>query len=799
MILNSNQPEDTKSTELQTVSAKGSPAPRRLATPAAAAAIFSALKTEDYHGEAKRRAIIQGMVDGNPPYRQAELDEMGLGNIINVNFMTMRANLDARASAGHELFVEVPNLIECKALAVTQNNPEVHHFCSILAEEFTDLLHNWDGFLPAMDLVWRDSDAYGVGFGVFENEWDWRIKAFRRGNLLIDAKASVEVDKNDFVMVRDEMSASEMFQLLQDEELARERGWNPKYMKELLVSVFIGGEKDNAEHGYQVSAWEAIQQMARNNDSDFQQKQFEHVRIVHIYVKEVAGDQKISHYIIPEMANHDFFIYEGLDQYDKMSNVVWWLPYNYGDGYLRSIRGVASYMVQHDDLSNRFLCRVFDAGFMSSSLLLQPRTQMDLSKMQLMQYGVTTLVPPEASVVQSSFQPQIGQALQLRSVSEQVMKNNTGTYRQHNEAVGDNEVMKTARQVMEESSKEARFEKAAIASRYTHLDKLYREIFRRVCSEEVLTSTDIVYPGGEEAQAFFKRCVDRGVPKEFIFDWKNKFRVSAYRSIGLGSLGAKYDITNQMLNVSGSLDEVGKRNVLRDWVAVRVGYGNSDKYVTTIDRDQITSNETSIAMLEFNDVEEGSQVVVGHDQLHKIHIMVFAERLAPIMQAAEQGQTQDPISAFQTMQLATQHIQQHLQILAQDPRHKDFVAEVVQFLQAAARVTQLLEQEAKRLIKAQQQQQAEQQEMVNNAQQIQQDRALEAKIYEINQKTKVDMIAQESLNNMRLAKTETQNAIADKRASADIKRRAEKQAVDLQLEVNKANAEIELKRARQQG
>ena len=89
--------------------------------------------------------------------------------------------------------------------------------------------------------------------------------------------------------------------------------------------------------------------------------------------------------------------------------------------------------------------------------------------------------------------------------------------------------------------------------------------------------------------------------------------------------------------------------------------------------------------------------------------------------------------------------------------------------------------------------------MVNNAQRIQQDRALEAKIYEINQKTKVDMMAQESLNNMRLAKTETQNAIADKRASADIKRRAEKQAVDLQLEVNKANAEIELKRARQQG
>ena len=86
----------------------------------------------------------------------------------------------------------------------------------------------------------------------------------------------------------------------------------------------------------------------------------------------------MSHLIIAESGLAEpAFLFEGYSRYDKMSNVVWWLPYNYGDGYARSVRGVASFMAQHDDLSNRFLCRVFDAGFMSSSLLLRPDSQLD--------------------------------------------------------------------------------------------------------------------------------------------------------------------------------------------------------------------------------------------------------------------------------------------------------------------------------------------------------------------------------------------------------------------------------------
>lgn len=786
--------KNTEELELQTVTATGGAVSRRLATPAAARSIYQNLLDEDMRGGARHRAIIQGMIDGNPPYNDAELKELGLGHVNNVNFLTMRANLDLRAASGHELFAEVPTLIECKPLHVVEQNPDIHHYCAIIAEEFTDMVMNWDGFLPAMDMVWRDSDAYGLGVGVFTNEWDWRIKSFRRGNLLVDPKASVEIDRNEVILVRDELTVSDVFAKLEKEEASRSRGWKVGPLKDLMVQTFREGAGTSDTDKYQRSTWESIQQMARNNDPDYQQRQFDRIRVIHFFVREVSGERKISHLILPELASFNQFLYEGHDKFDAMSEVIWWMPYNYGDGYIRSVRGVASYMMQHEDLSNRFLCRVFDAGFLGSSLLVQPRTQMDLSRLQMMQVGPLTIVPPELNIQQSSFQPQLAPLLQLRKVSEEVMKNNTGTYRQHNEAV-DRDVQKTARQVIEESSKEARYEKAAIAARYTHLDKLYREMFRRVCRKDVQSDTDCLFEGSAEAREFMRRCQERNVPRDFIMNWKENFRVVAYRAIGLGSLGVKYDITAQLFLMSGAFDEHGKREALREVVAARVGYRHVDRFVARLDRDQVSSNESSIAMLEFNDIEEGSPVQVGSDQLHKVHILVFAQRLLPILQNTQQGQTPDPVKDLRTVQLALQHIGEHVQHIAQDPRYKAFLEQLKPFFQQVQEALQILQQAAKRLLQAQQQQQQQQEEIIANAQKIQQDRELEAKVFEIQRKFELEAMKQQSLNAMRAQKTQEQMEIAQARAQAEIARKAERQAAEIEIAARRADADIAIKQA----
>jgi hypothetical protein len=56
--------------------------------------------------------------------------------------------------------------------------------------------------------------------------------------------------------------------------------------------------------------------------------------------REVSGARKISHSIIPDNSSLKVFLYDMPEEYDSMSRVLWWLPYNYGDGSLRSPRGL---------------------------------------------------------------------------------------------------------------------------------------------------------------------------------------------------------------------------------------------------------------------------------------------------------------------------------------------------------------------------------------------------------------------------------------------------------------------------
>ncbi len=782
MLDNTVQTDKADEVGLQTVTDSGSPVPRRVTSPAAARAIYKDFKNQD-DTDARRRATIQGMIDGNSPYDNKELEEAGLAGMTNVNFMSMRANLDTRAAAAHEIFAEVPTLIELKPRAIDPNDQLAYEHAAVIADEFTVTVRSWKKFLPYMDQVFRESDAYGIGFVLFPDEFDWRFKSFRRGSLMFSPTASVEVAENDIYMIRDTMRAGELFDRIESEGAAK-LGWKVEDCRKLLVHVFKQGDNGARDEKYPTSYWESLQQMRRNSDPDYESKQFELVRIVHLLVREVASG-KVTHQIMPEAAGAgDIFLFEKQDRYDDMGDAIWWVPFNYADGYARSVRGVASYMAPHDDLGNRFLCRVFDAGFMTSSLLLHPRTQTDLSRLELVRHGMFTIIPPDLEAVQSTFQPQIAPLVQLRQVSENVQRNNTGTNRIHPEAPSDSNSPKTARQIVEEASKEARYEKATVAHRYDQLDILYKTVFRKMVAS---AQAEGDLPGSAEAKEFVKRCVDRGVPKASVLGWEKKYHVSATRAIGMGSLSMKYDITNQVLQARAMMDEKGQVNAFRDWLAVRVGQTNVDRYRPMVNRDQIPSNEHSIATLENNDMLEGSDVVVGTDQMHVIHVTAhMSGALAPLFQQVQTRQYQDPMQVARRLSVTINHIAKHLAILSQDQQRKPFVDQVTDALKKASALIPKLQREAQKLQQQAQQQQQQQAEMLQQAEATVRDRELEAKILEINRKYQVEMMKQESLNAARQQKTEEQMAIRRQQAAADVQLKRERQEAEIALEAQRA-------------
>lgn len=781
--------------EVQTVTASGAPAKRRITSILTARDLFekSLLLFEP---DATRRARLRGQIDGAPPYSQSDLDERCMGNMVNENFLEMSSILDQKASQWHEVFHEVPTLVEFfKAPGLAEIFDD---YARILAEEFHALLMSWSGFLTFMDKVRREADAYGIGPAVFSDAWDWRPKAFSAGSFYYDPSAKLDPETIEYFFLEDyDNTAGDLYRwAFANEKQAKNEGWHHEAVKKLLVSVFFDKQAQN-EKTFPVSIWEECQQKIRNGHYSVEIKEFERVKLIHLFVKEVASG-KLSHYIfsdkqLGENAEEDDFLFVEEEAYDKVANVLWYLPFNGGDGYLKSVRGLASKIEGHCDLSNRYLGQIYTAGFMSASVMLQPKTGGDFINAPMIRAGAMTILPPDMNVIQrSTMVPEVGSLIPLRNLSLSIMRNNTGVWREHSEVTIEQQADKTARQVAEESAKEARFEKAAVQFDYGYLERLYKEMWRRVTNTKYLKSV-IERPGVAEARGFIDRCKLRGVPPEVLMDLGKLFDLHASRAIGMGSWGLKLDITNQLMGLSNSLDERGRRNVLRDYVQVRVGAHNVDRYVESFNRDTVPTDESSHATLENNDLGEGSKVLASSDQWHVTHLQVHSPILVEIIKGVEANQISDPRKALQILQVTLEHVEAHWQFVANDPTRRDIAKQTAELLKQGSAAAKPLMQAVQAIAAAEAKLQEEQQQVVQGAKDIIKSREQELEAIKIRGQLENESTKQQSLNQMRRDKTIEQNGINRERMQREMQLKAERQAVELELERQKTAAKTEKK------
>ncbi len=70
-------------------------------------------------------------------------------------------------------------------------------------------------------------------------------------------------------------------------------------------------------------------------------------------------------------------------------------------------------------------------------------------------------------------------------------------------------------------------------------------------------------------------------------------------------------ISADILSISPFMDEKGKDNAVRDYIAARAGQRAVKRYKPATDRNQIPTNASSFASLENNDLREGQPCVVG--------------------------------------------------------------------------------------------------------------------------------------------------------------------------------------------
>ena len=226
-------------------------------------------------------------------------------------------------------------------------------------------------------------------------------------------------------------------------------------------------------------------------------------------------------------------------------------------------------------------------------------------------------------------------------------------------------------QVVADMDVSTRLSGASLNLFYASWNRLLREIVRRIVKGK---------KGDASLREFYTRCADRGVQESFI-KTLDVARTKAVRSIGNGSYANRLVALRELQSISGSFDDVGRKNLTRDIVSTRVGHDLADRYAPVAEAGRPTI-DSKIAFLENQQLTSGNPVPVVSTELHAAHLAEHIPALTGLIEQLDVGQA-DPVSVLPALQAFYEHIALTTEQLAGDPLQEGLVGQAKQALQYA--------------------------------------------------------------------------------------------------------------------
>lgn len=687
--------------ELKGVDPTSGKAPsERIGSVDAARSIYISLKKAD-EGSSRNRALIDGMFNGAPPFNANDLKEVNQGDRTNLDFGEAAAIKD-QALAG---YYDLTNSVDMVARVKTNyGSPEqTAEWNDILSEEYHRVLREWKEFEFNHQRLSDVFISHGVGVCYFEDEVDWRYRVTGFNEFRIPRGTKANESEIEVATLERDFRADELYNYVRDPEVAAELGWDVKIVREALKRACA------QETTRSIGDWEKLEVELKNNDLLYGTAKSKVIKVVHMWVREFSG--KVSHLIfLQEPLPNDVskmrenFLFKKLDRFESPTNCFVTFTYGVGNGTYHGIRGLGFKIYPHIQVINRLRCGLVDGALLSSSLIVQPSDSGSraLDDLTLTYYGPYALFPPGLKIVDKAVPNMQQNIIPVINDMAMQMQNNAGSYQTR--AVTPDGQPRTAYEVRAQLQKETVLTSSAINLFYHPWKRLLREIYRRL-SRRCYTAKE---PGGKEAVEFRKRCIKRGVPEEAIY---RVFQVDPVRAIGFGSPQARTAAVDETMQIFGSLDEMGRINLLRDRIAARLGQESVDRYLPSPTSALRPPIDAKIAVLENSTMVEGNVIPVSPGENHFIHAQVHLQAADGLEQATLEGRN-NPQEAFVALQLIVAHLNDHVMRIKGDLVRKDEVQLMVQRVQQLGAMTDRLRDElqaqAENAAKAQQAEQQRQ-------------------------------------------------------------------------------------------
>jgi hypothetical protein len=638
--------------------------------------LWACLNEDTMGGRSLERAIVKGLVDGNPPYNDAKKNSEGRGWECNLNFMEGQAIMDSSAVPYFALFANVPYFADCCPRYV--DNPDFTTWKAKITSGFTNLLKRWPQFNWNIQQVSYWMRLHGIGPAFFDREGDWRFRGLETGNVLVPkGSPSCIDDRLPFIIIRMPYRIVELYDWIKDPDAAEKAGCNV----EAIRNAIMYGMKGLAPSGalWWAQGWEYYERILANNDLTVSYTDADLVFCSHILVQEFAktGPKKISRFIFTENEvvsrgsqldvnkneKDKSFLFADPNSYDSFTQCLVAFFQNTGDGTWHSVRGLAMKAFKHLEVSNRLKCQTVNRAFLDSSLIIQSGSARNQERISLTVWGSVVRVPANGEIKPITVQGGTQGVMEVDRMLTNHLANNIGMFNQRTLSREDGKgEQPTATQINQQVAKESTLSEGQITLFYQYLDTLYTEMFRRAADPSTSDS---------EAKRFQKELFEQGVPKEAL---KNMEYVRANRQSGYGSPQMALLKMQQGLPIVPMLPEQGKLNWLEDNITTIYGPEKTERYVP---EEYVPNQDASIAALENGLITQGIPPLISSGQDDVVHLHTHFEflqqLLGPVSQAIEEEQQLPPEQlqdAYKTSQTAIPHMEAHIGRIQNDPMRK---------------------------------------------------------------------------------------------------------------------------------
>lgn len=650
---------------------------------------------DDDEKRSRKRALVNGLVDGNPPYRRGDLLKANRADACNVNWNIARSYLEAATGAFYDLYTEAPGFLSISTM-FGKTDEEREQSSRVMSEE-ADRIISLD---PVWDYQMQQSIwsmvLHGCGPLLFEDAYKILPRAFACGDLKVPEFTYSDTYYWEVGGVQSVYYPPELYAFIEDEDAAKAMGWDVEYTKTVIKNAMDIRQTAGIQY-----EWETYQTELKNNTLAYYDNS-KICRLVHVLWKEFDG--RITHAIVERDSVSGTavgFLFRSIGRYVDFRQVIHPMYFDRGNGgYHHSVTGLGVKMYGAMEYQNRLLCNLVDKSF-APKTLFKPTTAEASTRFQLAHHGDYALLPPGYESVQNPLSGLLTESLTMNQEISQILQSNLSSYRQQLPMQeSGNPPTKFQKQL--EASQQSSLSKTTYNRYYKQLDLLYAEIARRLCN---LNSCD------ERAKEYQERCVKRGVLRECFGRIE---KVEAVRVVGQGSTFMRKMAVDGMTPIVGSLPEEGRQNWLNDKIAAEAGQHAVSRYNPPANRKKLANDQQAEAMQWVAAMKVGVAPVVTSSQNAVTYASTFLGAGVQAVQSVQKGG--DPAEVLRFLSVCGPAIAAHLARFKDDPTRATAYQAMEQQFQRLAKVTDQLKAHVAQQQKQKQQQQAKTQQVMTDEQ-----------------------------------------------------------------------------------